>query len=174
MDVDAYRLKELKNCVLKWHGAEDKIDEDQLRLYFHLIAAAQGRINISDKDPATLTAFTNLKFKKKSPQESQSAPKLKEEVKTHANLQKGNIHESVSSNEGGTEENLYPEVVPVKKPEMAKKKEAGKVEAIQPTEPSQKKPDPKPQLAPPKQKTSNPTPSSSSPSKRQPSSLNII
>ena len=67
VELEDRGLDTLKECFLQHKSPEDAFSKEELKLYFHMIAAHQAKVNIKGKDPSTLTAFTNLKFLKSKP-----------------------------------------------------------------------------------------------------------
>lgn len=58
-------LQKIEEMILAYQSRKDSMSEQQLKNYFHLVAAVQAKVDVRDKELNELHQFTKLKFKSK-------------------------------------------------------------------------------------------------------------
>lgn len=58
-------LQRIEEMILSYQSRKDSMSEQQLKNYFHLVAAIQANVDVRDKELDELTHYTKIKFKSK-------------------------------------------------------------------------------------------------------------
>lgn len=77
MDSSPTEHQTIQNYILALQSITDAITPEQLRQYFHLVAAVQSKAEVAGKTGADLQGYSNIKFKTKK---SKTDSKAEEQV----------------------------------------------------------------------------------------------